>query len=356
MKSVYIHIPFCKTICYYCDFCKFIYNKDWVFKYLISLENEIKKRYKGEKIKTIYIGGGTPSYLNNNELIKLFNIINIFDLSELNEFTIESNVEDICDEKLKLYKDNKVNRISIGVQTFNKKFLSEIGRNSSVDIASKINLVKKYFNNINVDLMYGFLNEDIKDLKNDINKILDLSVNHISIYSLIIEKNTRFYNLKPISEDLDYLMFKNIDEKLTSNGFIHYEISNYCKKGYESKHNLTYWNNEEYYGFGLGAASYINNIRYINTKNLILYLNNNFKVEQEILSKEDIINYEFILGFRKIKGINKKYFFDKYKIDIRKINIINELIKQKYLIDDGENVFINKKYLYVENEILINFV
>ena len=356
IKSVYIHIPFCNNICSYCDFCKFYYNKNWIDKYLDSLEYEIKENYEGEIINTLYIGGGTPSSLSLDELIKLFNITNIFNLNKEYEFTIEFNIEDITEEKLELCKNNKVNRISIGVESFNKDNLKFLERNTNVNIEEKINIVKKYFDNINIDLIYALPNQNLLDLEKDIDEFLKLNIPHISCYSLILEEHTKLHNkkIKPISEELDYEMYKLINKKLSD--YNHYEISNYSKDGYESKHNLVYWNNEEYYGFGVGASGYINNIRYNNSKNINNYLNKVYKKEEEKLNIEDKISYELILGFRKIDGINIDTFKDKYNKNIIDLYNIKELLNKNMLIIKDNNIFINEKYLYLSNEILVNFV
>lgn len=356
MNSVYIHIPFCNTICSYCDFCKQFYNELNVDKYLIELEQEIKKNYKGEVIKTIYIGGGTPSCLNIKQLNKLFEIIDIFN-KDLLEFTIECNV-DVSFDKIKLFKKNGVNRISIGIETVNCNHLKTLNRfHSKVDIIEKINFIKKIgIDNINVDLMYALPNETLEDLKEDIDFLISLDVNHISTYSLIIEPHTKLYidKVKYTSEDLDYEMYKLINETLISNDFIHYEISNYSKKGYESKHNLVYWNNEKYYGFGLGASGYIDDLRYDNTRSLTNYLSGKHKYNLDNLSLNDIIEYELILGFRKTKGININDFKSKYNLDLECICF--NLIKEGKLIKDGEYIKINPLFIYVSNSILIEFV
>ena len=358
IKSAYIHIPFCKSICSYCDFSKMYYNSNFVNSYLNALSNEIKEDYKGEILETIYIGGGTPSSLSIDELKHLFLITNTLNLSDNYEFTIECNIEDVNKEKLELFKNNKVNRISIGVQSFNNKILKYLNRKyDSEIILKKINLAKKYFDNINIDLIYAVNNETIDDLKKDLELFLKLDIPHISCYSLIIEKNTILYNKNEeyISEDLDRLMYDTIEKTLSSN-YCHYEISNYAKKGFESKHNLCYWNNKESYGFGLSAASYIENKRINNTRNLKKYIEFNRDKKEEILTKEDKIRYELILGFRKIKGINKKEFYNKYNIDIHDLYNINELLKKGYLNEDDEYIFILKEYIYVSNDILINFI
>ena len=357
IKSVYIHIPFCSEICSYCDFCKMFYSKELVDKYLQELEKEIQKKYKNELIETIYIGGGTPSCLNNEQLIKLFEIINIFKLSKNYEFTFECNLN-ITREKLEFLYENKVNRLSFGVQSFNENNLKFLLRNhNKEDIFNTINMAKKIgFNNINIDLIYALPNQTLKDLENDLDLFLKLDVNHISTYSLIIEPNTILYNNKisNIDEELDYKMYKLIIKKLKN--YNHYEISNFAKKGYESKHNLTYWNNLEYYGFGLSASGYINNIRYDNTKSINEYLKSNYVLNEEKIDFNRKLEYEFILGFRKIKGINKKEFYKKYNYEITNNEIIDRLINENKLINDDKYIYINPKYIYVENSILQEFV
>ena len=358
VKSAYIHIPFCNNICSYCDFCKLLYNKNFVKKYLNALEKEITDNYKGEILDTIYIGGGTPSSLSITELNKLFSIIRIFKLSKDYEFTFEVNIEDITEEKLEKLKENKVNRLSIGIESFNDKYLKYLGRNYTSDIIKeKVELAKKYFDNINVDLMYALKNESLDELEKDIDKILTLDIKHISCYSLIIEKNTKLYidNTKYISDDLDSDMYDLIDKKL-ENKYHRYEVSNYSITSYESRHNLTYWKNNEYYGFGLGAAGYIDNIRYTNTRNLSKYISENYERQEEVLTKEDKIKYEFILGLRLTSGINKDNFNKKYVININEIEVIKELINKGLLIDDKINIYVPKKYFYVLNDILVNFV
>lgn len=359
-KSVYIHIPFCDSICSYCDFCKFLKNDEWIYKYLESLEKEIKSKYNSEIVETLYIGGGTPSCLNILQLNKLFDIIKIFNKSKNLEFTVECNIENITKEKLELLYKNGVNRLSIGIQTFNKKYLEYLNRNhTKEEVIEKIRLAKKIgFNNINVDLIYGLKDETIDDLVYDIDKILELDINHISTYSLIIEPHTKLYinNEKNIEEDLDYDMYNIIIKILESNGYKHYEVSNFAKDGYESKHNLTYWNNAEYYGFGMGASGYINNIRYDNTRSINEYFKGNYVLNSHKLDINETIENEFILGFRKIDGINKEEFYKKYKIDIKSIDVVNKLLKENKLIENKKNIYINPEYIYISNDILIQFL
>ena len=360
LSSVYIHVPFCTKICSYCDFCKVLYDEKWLRKYLTSLEKEISLRYKSNKIKTIYIGGGTPSCFDNAFFEQLLKIVATFNKGKDIEYTIEFNPEDINENKIKLLKKYGVNRISIGIQTFNKTLLAILNRNSDYeDIKKKIKLLKdNNINNISIDLMYAISNQCLSDLKDDLEKIISLDIRHISTYSLILEKGTVLYNKKMplISEETDAKMYNTIVNFLKLHGFCHYEISNFAKKGYESKHNLTYWNNNEYYGFGPGASGYINNVRYTNTRNLNKYFNGNYSFDKEILTKKDVMNYEIILGLRKIKGINVKDFYAKYKVNIFDEYNIEPLIKDKSLIFEKDNIYINPDKLYIMNEILIKLI
>lgn len=360
VKAVYIHIPFCSSICSYCDFCKRYYDKKFVIKYLESLKKEINEKYRGEQIETLYIGGGTPSSLDIDDLNKLFNILKIFNLDNLKEFTFECNINDIEEEKLKVLFNNGVNRLSIGIETINSKLLKVLNRNhNKTEVTNKIKLLKKIgFKNINVDLMYALPSETMDDLKNDVDFLLNLDINHISTYSLIINDNTNLgiNNTKDISDELDYQMYSLIEKTLTKHKFQHYELSNYCKIGFESKHNLVYWNNLEYYGFGLGATGYLNSIRYTNTRSLQNYINGKYILDENEVALNEQIENEMILGLRKTNGINKEEFYNKYKKDVYEVFNIESLIKNKYLIDNGKYLYINKKYFYVQNSILLKFI
>lgn len=360
MKSVYIHIPFCDNICSYCDFCKLKYNKEWVDEYLDKLKDEISKYYKGEKVRTLYIGGGTPSILTTVELNKLFSIVNMLDLELLEEFTFECNIESLSNEKLILLKKNNVNRLSIGIQTFNDRYLKLLNRHyTKLEVFEKIEMARLIgFNNINVDLMYALPGETMEDLESDVDEFLKLNVNHISCYSLMIMPNTKLFidKYSEIDEDIDYEMYKYIEKRLLSREYFHYEISNYSKLGMESKHNLVYWNNEYYYGFGLSASGYLENYRYDNTKNLRKYLSENYIDVITKVDKDDRIKYELILGFRKLKGINKNRFKEKFDISIYDVPNIRELLINGMLKENEEYIYIPDDWIYKSNEILVKFV
>lgn len=356
IESVYIHIPFCSSICTYCDFSKMLYYEKFASSYLEALFDEVKEKYNGEEIKTIYIGGGTPSVLNLKDLKKLFEITKIFKLKKDYEFTIECNVNDINEEKLEIFKNNGINRISIGVQSFNSEILKKMNRfHTYEEVKQKIELINKFgIENINVDLIYAFPNTSIFDLKKDLEKVFSLKIKHISTYSLMIEPHTMLYikKTKSISEDIDSEMYELIKKEMKKHGFIHYEVSNFCIPNYQSKHNLTYWNNLEYYGFGLGASGYIKNVRYTNTFSLDKYLSHKYVSEEEVLSKNDQMVYELILGMRKIDGINIKDFNKKFQTNLIENKIIQRLIKNDCLVIDDNYIKIPYNKIYTENDIL----
>ena len=241
----------------------------------------------------------------------------------------------------------------------NKDIIKKLNRHHDKDLVFKnINLLKEYFDNINIDLMYAFPNETMEDLKCDLDFFKSLDVEHISIYSLIIEENTKLYidGIKPISEELDREMYYYIIDYLENIGYKHYEISNFSKEGLESRHNLNYWNNLNYYGFGLGASGYIKNTRYTNTRGINSYLKGNYKIYEEELDKNKMMEEELICGLRKMKGINEKTFKEKFGIDIRDVFNIDDLINKGLLIEEDNYIYIPKDKLYVSNNILLNFI
>ena len=347
IKNCYIHIPFCNKICSYCDFCKLYYDEKFVNRYLNELEKEIKSIYKGEVLDTIYIGGGTPSSLNNKQLERLFEILKLFNKSETVEFTIESNFENINEEKLLIYKKNGINRLSFGLESINENNLTFLNRNiTKKKINNTINSCRNLgFNNINIDLIYALPVEDISILKNDLDYIFSLDIEHISTYSLMIEDHTmlKINNIENISEELDYEMYKLICKEMKKNDYYHYEISNFSKSGYESKHNLCYWNNDNYYGFGLGASSYIDNKRITNTRSINKYLKGNYRLDIIELSNNDLIEYKIMLNLRKAEGIS----LEEVKLDVR------DLVKEGLLIEENNRVRIPEEKWYVSNEIIL---
>ena len=360
VDAVYIHIPFCNYICAYCDFCKVFYNKEYVSKYLDALEKEIKVNYKGQVITSLYIGGGTPSSLSIDELKKLFNIISVFNLSKDCEITMEANADSLSLDKIKLLKDFGVNRVSLGVETINENLQDILERRTSKDVVIKcINNLKNIgITNINVDLIYAIEGETLNDLKKDIDFLLSLDVTHISTYSLIIEDNTKLKinGIKNVDKSIDREMYDMISSILKNNNYIHYEISNFSKEGYLSKHNLKYWYNLEYYGFGVGASSYIDNIRYSNTRSITNYIGGKNIIDKDIVTIKDKIYYEIMLGFRTDMGINKNNFKNKYNINIEEIFNYKLLVKNNILEETSNYLKVREEYFYVLDEVILKFL
>lgn len=360
MESVYVHVPFCSHICSYCDFPKVLHIDTFVNDYLEALKNEIAESYDGERIKTLYIGGGTPSCLNRKERIRLLRTLEIFNRDPECEYTIEANPNDIDEEFLDDIIEYGINRISIGIESFDYDNLNILERNFEYNkLEENIKEMKRRgLTNINLDLIYAIPGKKISTLKKDINKLLKLEPTHISTYSLIIEEHTKLNNEKAqyIDEEIDYKMYKLICNKLKKNGYVHYEVSNFAKEGYESKHNLNYWNNGEYYGFGLGASGYKDGFRYTNTKNIHEYIKCNYRVSQNLMTHKEQMDNELMLGFRKLKGINVLEFFNKYNVNIQDVYPVQKFIDEGKLIYKNGYLYVNPNMIYVMNEILINLI
>ena len=360
MKSVYVHIPFCSRICSYCDFCKVLHIDTFVDDYLEALKNEILDNYDGERIETIYIGGGTPSCLTKKERIKLFRILEIFKRSPECEYTFECNPKDINDDLLDDLVAGGVNRISIGIESFDIENLAILEREAEFkDIETKIKLIKnRGIDNINLDLMYAIPGEKLSTLKKDLRKLIKLEPKHISTYSLMIEDHTKLKieGKEYISEELDRKMYDTINKELKKYDFDHYEVSNFAIPGYESKHNLNYWNNGEYYGFGLGASGFKAGFRYTNTKNLHEYIAGNIRVENNLMSYKEQMDNEIMLGLRKVEGINVDEFFEKYNTNIQDVYPVKDLMRSKELIYHDGYIKIPEDKIYVMNEILVKLL
>lgn len=263
-------------------------------------------------------------------------------------------------EKLDIMKENGINRISIGIETFHHTHLKQINRN--LDKNKLISLVAYAreigISNINFDLMYALPNETILDLEQDLEQLLELKPTHISTYSLMIEPHTVFgvTNIEPIDEDIDAFMYETICTTLKQVGYEHYEISNFSLPGYQSRHNKTYWNNEPYYGFGLGASGYYDGVRYSNTKNINSYLNGTYEQEHDILSIRETMEYEMILGLRKQEGVSKKIFAQKYGCQMEDVFPIDQLLKEGRIVQTHDRVQIPSNYWYISNDILLQFI
>ena len=355
----YIHIPFCNNICSYCDFCKMFYHEQSVDLYLAGLEKEIQSIYHNDCLKTIYIGGGTPSCLSLSQLEHLFQILDVFQKEKDYEFTIEGNLDSITEEKLSLFQRHGINRISIGIETIHPRNLEFLERNfSRKECLEKVSMMRKMgFHNINFDLIYAIPGESLSILREDLSFLLSLKPEHISTYSLMIEDHTKLsiHGVKPVSDEMDEKMYHLIQNTLNKNGYQHYEISNYSLKGYESLHNLGYWKNEEYYGFGLGACSYLSPYRYMNTRSLNRYQVDPI-LEKEYVSLEDKIEYEIMLGLRLIEGIDLDLFFQKYSKSLLDLYSCDDLIQYHFLELNNHYLRIPEGKLYVSNEIIVKLL
>ena len=371
--GIYIHIPFCIKKCEYCDFVSYCNKKEYVPQYINALKKEIKNNINKEyKITTIYIGGGTPSSIEENyiadiiETIKLnMNEENLKDFENI-EVTIEVNPGTVNKEKLQVYKKIGINRLSIGLQETHNELLKSIGRiHTYEEFIKTYNLARKIgFNNINVDLMIALPNQTIQDIKENLEKITKLNPEHISVYSLILEEGTPFYNkynenkIKLPDEELERNMYWYVKNTLENNGYMHYEISNFSKKGFESKHNMNCWNQEEYLGFGVAAHSYNNKIRYSNTNSIEEYIKGSNKIIHEEQTLEDMQKEYMLLGLRKIEGINIQKFKNKFAqnpIFIFKEQL-NKLVDEELIIVDGNEIKLTNKGLDLANIVWEEFV
>ena len=342
-KALYIHIPFCESICDYCDFTKLQYFHSFAQKYLISLNRELEERVINKDIKTIYIGGGTPTSLDDSQFECLLKMVEPYS-KNAEEYTIEANPESLTLSKIKLLKKYGVNRVSIGVESTDDKILKSINRRHTFnDVKIAVQTLRDNgIDNINLDLIIGLPNVSFNMLEKDIKNILSLKPKHISCYSLTVHEHTVFYinKIEEPNEDFAYEAYHSIDTILKSSGYSHYEVSNWSIPGFESKHNLTYWNNERYYGVGLGASGYIDNIRYKNTTNFNKYISFKNEIEQEIVTLEDEKQYEIMLKLRTSFGLDLDAFKKKYDVDLYEC--------KKGIIDD----YISKGYLKIENRVL----
>lgn len=370
--ALYIHIPFCKQKCFYCDFPSYSGKEKYMDDYVDALCKEINTVSNEDYIiKSIFIGGGTPSYMSEKNLEKILKIVKKLDLSEMIEFTVECNPGVLEKEKLHLMKKNGVNRLSFGLQTTKDKLLKEIGRiHTYNEFLGNYKLAKEIgFNNINVDLMFGLPNQSVQDWRESLEEITKLNPEHISAYSLIIEEGTVFNKLyiedKLVlpTEDQEremYLISKDILEK---NQYSQYEISNYSKVNKECIHNKIYWETKEYIGVGVSAASYINKKRIKNINSIKKYIdriNEKDSVVEEIIenTKSDEIEEYVFMGLRMMKGISLTKFKERFGEDIHCIykEIIDKNIKDELLEIDGEEMKLTEKGVELSNRVMSDFI
>ena len=355
VTSLYVHVPFCSSICSYCDFAKVLYFKDLANDYLKSLEKEILLYKIDKPLKTVYIGGGTPTSLDDEQFSFLLSLLDPYIDENILEYTVEANPESLTLNKLKIMKEHHVNRLSLGVESTDDRILKYIGRQYTFeDVKKVVGLAKKEgFDNISIDLILGLPQVSNEMLLKDINNILSLDINHISAYSLTVHENTKFY-LEGIKEKDDDEMrekYDIINKILENHGYLHYEISSWTKDDKFSKHNLVYWKDEQYYGLGLNASGYINNIRYTNTRNLYKYNKGLYKDYEEVVSKEDDLEYYLMLNLRTIFGIDLDEFKEKFGFDF-----LNRYELNEYFVIENNHVHLTYPGMMILDNILINLL
>ena len=370
--GLYIHIPFCKNKCFYCDFPSFSGKESLMVDYAKALSQEINSTCQDKLINTIFIGGGTPTYLCIEgwkiiaESIKKLNFV-----KEDFEFTVEGNPNSFNERQLEIFKDMGVNRISMGLQAVQDHHLKSIGRIHTLEDFKKSYalLREKGFNNINVDLMFGLPNQTLEQWMESLEEVIKLKPEHLSCYSLIIEEGTKFYNLYENEslilpkEDVERDMYRGTIEFLRTKGYEQYEISNFAKEGYQCRHNKIYWQLKDYVGCGSSSHSYIAGIRYRNESNIEKYIGrintmNSAVVEEIKNSQKDDIEEFMFLGLRLTEGISIEEFqqrfnisiFDKYK------DIIEKYVKMELLKLEEGRLFLTPKGIELSNQVMAEFI
>ncbi len=376
IKSAYIHIPFCEHICHYCDFNKVFLHGQPVDEYIQMLQKEMQlqlKAYPTDELDTIFVGGGTPTSLNEQQLALLCEFID----QELplnknsGEYTFEANPGDLSREKLEILYHAGVNRLSFGVQSFNDELLQKIGRtHRAKDVYETIKLAKDVgFTNISIDLIYGLPGQTMNDFKDTLVQALALDLPHYSSYSLIVEPKTVFYNLMQKGklnlppQELEASMYEEVMETMERHGLKQYEISNFAKPGYESRHNLTYWNNQEYYGIGAGAHGYTAGKRIANHGPLKKYMNCLMNGELPVLEDHLVpineqMEEEMFLGLRKTEGVSLYHFNERFFVEMTTIfsKSIEQQVENGLLVIQDDYVRLTKQGKLLGNEVFQAFL
>ncbi|MGN0465694.1 MAG: radical SAM family heme chaperone HemW [Lachnospiraceae bacterium] len=372
--SLYLHIPFCVKKCIYCDFLSFASDESMRAQYVDAICKEINSYKifgKEYQIKTIFVGGGTPSLLSEREIEKIFTaLIDVFDFTEIEEVTIEANPGTLTKEKLSCYKKIGINRLSMGLQSTQDKELFMLSRIHTYRqfLEGYEEARRQGFKNINIDLMMGLPKQTKESYLNGVEKLMALGPEHISSYSLIVEEETPLYhredllNLLP-DEDTEREMYDLTGQKLEENGYHRYEISNYAKQGFECKHNIVYWRQKEYLGIGLGASSYFQGARFKNEENFSSYLKKPYipfenRTQYTILTTKDKMEEFMYLGLRMTKGISKTKFENTFHRKIEDVygDIIKKYEKMQLLKEEKDDIFFTKKGLDVSNQVLWEFL
>lgn len=369
--ALYVHIPFCKQKCFYCDFPSYAGREGLEDDYINSLIKEIDIKCSDKVIKSLFIGGGTPSHLNEDNLYKLLNKLNCLSYIENAERTIECNPGTLTESKIRIIKDCGMNRISMGLQATNNNLLKKIGRIHTIEeFCENYNRARKFgFENINIDIMFGLPDQSISDYEETLKDIIKLNPEHISCYSLIIEEGTPFYDMSESGilnlpkEDDERQMYKLTKDILEDNGYHQYEISNYSKEGMECYHNKVYWKCEEYLGVGVSSSSYINGSRVKNIDSITEYIEricSGKDIYEDVVkntAKEDMEEFMF-LGLRMIQGINKDDFKNRFKKDIYDVyrSVIKENIKKGLLKEENNNIYLTDKGIELSNYVMSEFI
>ncbi|MBZ9688184.1 radical SAM family heme chaperone HemW [Clostridium estertheticum] len=372
MKEValYIHIPFCKQKCLYCDFPSFAGIEEHMLHYAVALAKEINS-IKNKKIKTIFIGGGTPTYLSLEGWRIIKESIDALDTRGDLEFTVEGNPGTFTTEILELFKKMGVNRLSIGLQAFQDSLLKSLGRIHTIeDFKQSFEMARKLgFNNINVDLMFGLPCQTFEQWQETLKNVTELNPEHLSCYSLIVEEGTPFFKrfeggtLKLPDEEIDRAMYHETIVYLREKGYLQYEISNFAKDKMACRHNLVYWEMEEYIGCGSASHSYIDGFRYRNEENVEAYMekinvHGSAIVEKVKNSTKDDMEEFMFMGLRKTIGISKSQFQKRFKIDIHSVY---EVVISKYtscglMVENDDNIFLTHEGIEVSNIIMAEFL
>jgi oxygen-independent coproporphyrinogen-3 oxidase len=361
-KALYIHIPFCQNICSYCDFCKVFYQENVVNQYLEALQKELDALSIQGTMGTIYIGGGTPSSLSVQQLTTLMKMIAPYIDEDTKEVSIEVNPESMNKEKLHILYAGKVNRLSIGVQTFNQSILHTLERqHTNAQVLDVIVLAKKIgFTNISIDLMYGLPNQTKEDVEKDIVMLRQLSIQHVSYYALILEEHTQLNNQEcmGMDEDEEAIIQAYIHSSLEELGFHQYEVSNYAKEGFSSKHNLVYWRYDNYYGIGIGASSKIDDLIIEHNRNIFAYIHGENTKNEIAVSKEDSIFNTIMMSLRLLEGLDIEKTNQDFNIDIEKRyeEVILKYIQKGWLHITKRRLHCDTYSLQYLHTILVDFL
>ncbi len=376
-RGVYIHIPFCHQICNYCDFNKVFFKNQPVDEYIEALGREMamaveSKPHAFEKIETIFLGGGTPTALSAQQITRLLELIRTYiPMDHVVEFSSEANPDELSEDKLVALFDGGVNRLSMGVQSFDQDLLKRIGRtHSNEHVYETVALAKKVgFTNLSIDLMYGLPHQTMEQWKDTLRLALDLDLPHYSAYSLIVEPKTIFYiqyakgRLALPTEDLEADMYDVLMREMEEHGLLQYEISNFAKPGFASVHNKIYWDNDEYAGFGAGAHGYVDGVRYSNHAPIKKYIESVESGQLPVLHEHQVsplerLEEQMFLGLRKVEGVDAHIFEGKFNETIwdRYRTVIEELVHNGLLESDEKGIRLTKKGRFVGNEVFQQFL